>query len=152
MSTLRSRAVASLSIVMLGTWCAAACGARTPTYEGAAPPAAVDVVIPSAPDERCLGAPGCGTPWTCTAAPGCRHDLLLYCGCDGRTHAGGSDCPNGPYARRGPCNPMCAASDARAEGDCDRTLGYTWDGFSSCLALVGCRCVGAACGGAGGRA
>jgi len=160
-----SRAVTSLSLLTLGAWCAAACGARTAGAERAMRPATEDVVTVDArspvaaevasgcssdrdcaPDERCLGAPGCGAPWTCTPVIGCLRDLTLYCGCDGRTGAGSSDCPGRPYAQRGPCNPsLCAAPDARAEGDCAREWGYVWDGWSGCHLLTGCDCVGGGC-------
>jgi hypothetical protein len=160
-----SRAVISLSLLTLGACCAASCGARTQGAERATRPATEDVVTVDArdavtvdvasgcgsdrdcaPGERCLGAPGCGAPWACTPVVGCLRDLTLYCGCDGRTRAGSSDCPGSPYAQRGPCNPgLCAAVDARAEGDCAREMGYVWDGFSNCLPLTGCECVGAGC-------
>jgi hypothetical protein len=139
-----SRAVISLSLLTLGACCAASCGARTQGAERATRPATEDVVTVDArdavtvdvasgcgsdrdcaPGERCLGAPGCGAPWACTPVVGCLRDLTLYCGCDGRTRAGSSDCPGRPYAQRGPCNPgLCAAPDARAEGDCAREMGY----------------------------
>ena len=175
MNTHLSRAMTSLSLLTLGAWCAAACGARTAGAERAMRPASDDAVTVDAPEdvvtvdapdavaaevaswcssdrdcapgERCLGAPGCGAPWTCTPVIGCLRNLTLYCGCDGRTRAGSSDCPGSPYAQHGPCNPgLCAAADARAEGDCAREMGYVWDGFRDCLPLTGCTCVGEGCG------
>jgi hypothetical protein len=40
----------------------------------------------------------------------------------------------------------CSAQDARGKGQCERVLGYAWDG-RQCVSLSGCSCVGTDCAG-----
>jgi len=40
---------------------------------------------------------------------------------------------------------VCAAMDARGEGDCDLALGIVWNG-TACISISGCSCVGTECG------
>ena len=58
-----------------------------------------------APREMCAGDSGCDAVWTCVAERPCRRDLLKYCGCDGSTFQGSSNCPQKKYASIGACGP-----------------------------------------------
>ena len=60
----------------------------------------------------CVGAQGCGIPWTCQPAPPCTHDLATYCSCDGTTFMASSTCPGRPYVYRGACGIIPPTPDA----------------------------------------
>ena len=65
-------------------------------------------------DQACVGAEGCGTPWTCQSVEGrvCNGDWSPMCGCDGQTFYGTWSCPDRPFARRGLCTMPPAPVDA----------------------------------------
>lgn len=59
--------------------------------------------------ETCFGFPGCGT-YRCERVRRCRRDSVTYCGCDGVTFRGSSNCPGRPYLHTGACTGEAVAS------------------------------------------
>ncbi|MDO9015702.1 MAG: hypothetical protein Q8S73_09640 [Deltaproteobacteria bacterium] len=79
------------------------------------------------PGQRCPAPDGCNT---CTCTPEGLACTEIACVDGGPPRDGGL---------------VCAALDARGEGDCDGYFGVAWNG-STCASITGCRCVGADCG------
>lgn len=96
-------------------------------------------------DDTCGG----GSGGTCESpAEICPLDCPGVCGCDGRfycntclAHASSVDVDSEGTACRAT---SCRVMDAVAEGDCDLSFGFAWNGVR-CVGLSGCTCEGVDC-------
>lgn len=137
------------------------CGRRYPTLEACqavhaecVPPTYCITGAECAPDQYCAYPMGvCGAPagltGTCVSRgleATCSAIYSPVCGCDNRTYASGCEAQQSGVSviYEGECGPVCIPDDARAVGDCPRSLGRAFDG-SQCTEIVGCECAGADC-------
>ncbi len=84
----------------------------------------------------------CPEPIVCANGVECDPGGRCCAGCDGAEFCveARAGCPDVGCPPPGPCRAM----RVQAEGDCRRTIGYFWTGFS-CAPLTGCDCIGPDC-------
>jgi hypothetical protein len=110
-------------------------------------------------DEACEGscvpkddeAAVCEAEWICSEQAACSRDLVSYCGCDGETFEGSSNCAPHAFAHRGACDEgiagglNCDASQVVTDdlppeceyGSLPQVIGGTW---GPCVPIEECGC------------